>query len=138
MKRHPNTGPVGPKNTLRRPMLFAVALLLVQGAMAQSPKTNGWESSPGVVGTLVLLSIVLFVAALIITAQVGRLIKQTKEKRMAPVAEPSEEERAKREAASRYRLRGDELGGSATAFDDKAVIAPATSGTDNPMVDEKI
>ncbi|MEO8734728.1 MAG: cbb3-type cytochrome c oxidase subunit I, partial [Flavobacteriales bacterium] len=138
MKRDPNTGPVGPKDYLRRPMLVAFALLLVQGAIAQSPKTDGWESSPGVVGTLVLLSIVLFVAALIITAQVGRLIKQTKEKRAVSIAEPSEEERAKREAASRYKLRGDELGGSTAAFDDKALIARATSEPDNPLVDEKI
>jgi cytochrome c oxidase cbb3-type subunit 1 len=112
-------------------------LFLVQGAMAQSPKTDGWLMSPGVVGTMVLLSIVLFIAVLIITAKVGRLIQQTKRKH-PDHTEPTEEERARREAASRYRLRGDELGGSAAAFDDKALIAGATSGPDNPLVDEKI
>jgi cytochrome c oxidase cbb3-type subunit 1 len=106
--------------------------------MAQDPKTDGWMSSPGVVGTLVLLSIVLFVAALIITAQVGRLIKQAKEKRGMPALGPSEEERTRRNAALRYKLRGDELGGSAMAFDDKALIARATSEPDSPLVDEKI
>ncbi len=109
--------------------------------MAQSPKTDGWLTSPGVVGTMVLLGIVLFIAVLIIAAKVSRLIQQTKEKRVAAEGGGptiNAEERVKREAALQYRLRGDELGGSATAFDDKALIAGATSEPNSPLVDEKI
>ncbi len=121
-------------------LLLAWWLVAGQAAMAQSAKTDGWMTSPGVVGTLVLLSVVLFIAALIITAQVSRLIKQSKEKQ-APANGTngaSEEERTRRKAALQYKLRGDELGGSTAAFDDKALIAGATSEPDNPLVDEKI
>ncbi|MCB0758806.1 MAG: cbb3-type cytochrome c oxidase subunit I [Flavobacteriales bacterium] len=108
--------------------------------MAQSPKTEDWMLSPGVVGTLVLLGIVLFIAVLVMTAKVNRLIQQTKEKRAAKNGGSglSEEERARREAALQYKLRGDELGGSAAAFDAKALVAGATSEPGNPLVDEKI
>lgn len=128
-------------NVRLRPVLVSGALLFVQGAMAQSPKTEGWLTSPGIVGTMVLLGIVLFIAVLIIAAKVGRLIQQTQEKRATaegggPVI--SEEDLARRHAALGYKLRGDELGGSIAAFDDKALIAGATSEPNNPLVDEKI
>ncbi len=125
---------------LQRPTLVALALCIVQGTMAQSPKTEGWLSSPGVVGTMVLLGIVLFIAVLIIAAKVSRLIQQTKEKRDAAEGNPgaTDEQQARRDAALHYRLRGDELGGTTTAFDDKALIVGATSEPNNPIVDEKI
>jgi cytochrome c oxidase cbb3-type subunit 1 len=125
---------------LQRPTLVALALCIVQGTMAQSPKTEGWLSSPGVVGTMVLLGIVLFIAVLIIAAKVSRLIQQTKEKRDAAEGNPgaTDEQQARRDAALHYRLRGDELGGTTTAFDDKALIVGATSEPENPLVDEKI
>lgn len=140
MKEYLELRPSGPKNATIRGLCAAVALLFVHGAMAQSSKTEGWLTSPGVVGTLLLLGIVLFVAVLIITAKVGYLIKQSKQQQKGTVAEApaTEEERARQEAASRYRLRGDELGGTATAFDDKALVSRATSGPDNPVVEEKI
>ncbi len=141
MKRLSLSGLACPQYGVLRNGFAVVSLLFAQGAMAQSSKTEGWMLSPGVVGTLVLLGIVLFVAALIITAKVSRLIQQTKENRAAANGggpTHTEEERARREAALRYKLRGDELGGTTTAFDDKALIADATSEPNNPLVDEKI
>ncbi|MCC6402287.1 MAG: hypothetical protein IT227_16100, partial [Flavobacteriales bacterium] len=49
--------------------LIAPTPLLAQGG------TAGWLSSPGVVGTLVLLGIVLLVAALVVGAKVDRLLR---------------------------------------------------------------
>jgi cytochrome c oxidase cbb3-type subunit 1 len=140
MNPYSKTGPWYPMKNLQRPTLVALALCIVQGTMAQSPKTEGWLSSPGVVGTMVLLGIVLFIAVLIIAAKVSRLIQQTKEKRDAAEGNPgaTDEQQARRDAALHYRLRGDELGGTTTAFDDKALIVGATSEPNNPIVDEKI
>lgn len=129
-----------PQYAALRKSIAVLAVLVAHGAMAQSPKTEGWMRSPGVVGTMVLLGIVLFIAVLIMSAKVSRLIQQTKEKRTGAKGgpAPTEEERARREAALQYKLRGDELGGSTAAFDDKALIAGATSEPDSPLVDEKI
>jgi len=120
--------------------LSAMVLFVSQVVQAQAPRTEGWLSSPGIVGTMVLLAIVLFIAALIITAQVGRMLKETKDKRAARLAEAelSAEELARKKAARQYKLRGDELGGRAPAFDAKALVAKASSEPDNPLVEEKI
>ena len=84
---------------------------------------------------MVLLGLVLFVAALIITAQVGRLLREAKEKRAG--GEPQGNADGK-EVAGTYKLRGDELGGGANAVDDKALITRATSDPESPLVEEKI
>lgn len=133
-------GHEGPQLLPWRSGALGLGLLVVHCANAQGPKTDGWLSSPGVVGTIVLLAVVLFVAALIITAQVGRLLKEAKTTRDADALhqERPSEERERMEAARQFRLRGDELGGTARAFDGKALVAKATSEPDNPLVDEKI
>src|SRR5690606_21903219 len=103
---------------------LALGLLAGHGALAQRTSTEDWWTSAGVVGTMVLLGLVLFVAALIITAQVGRLLREAKEKRAG--GEPQGNADGK-EVAGTYKLRGDELGGGANAVDDKALITRATS-----------
>ncbi len=120
--------------------LLALGVFLVGNAShAQKVDTDKWATSTGVVGTLVLLGIVLFVGVLIITAQVNRMIQEAKANKQEPnEGNEDEEVKSKRAKARQYRLRGDELGGRETAFDDKALIASATSDPDNPLVDEKI
>jgi len=114
---------------------LALGLLAGHGALAQRTSTEDWWTSAGVVGTMVLLGLVLFVAALIITAQVGRLLREAKEKRAG--GEPQGNADGK-EVAGTYKLRGDELGGGANAVDDKALITRATSDPESPLVEEKI
>lgn len=124
--------------------LMALMVLAANGAMAQKAMTKtyateGWMSSPGVVGTLVLMAIVLFVAVMILTARVKSYLHRADEKRTA--GEPSRlspEEEERLAAARSYKLRGDELGGTAEAFDDKALVSSATSEPDSPLVAEKI
>ncbi|MCL4283109.1 MAG: cbb3-type cytochrome c oxidase subunit I [Flavobacteriales bacterium] len=103
--------------------------------MAQGTAPPGWWSSPGIIGTMVLLGIVLFVAALIITARVSSMIKSMNGLNSAqPEAGPDPDGGHQPE----YRLKGDELGGSAPAQDAKQLVMRATSEPGNPLVDEKI
>lgn len=121
-----------------RLLLFACAISIGAPLFAESPKTAGWTSSPGIVGTLVILGLVLFVAALIITARVSVLVKDAKLKRRGATPDAERGEHEMHQAGTGYRLRGDELGGTAEAVDSKSLISRATSEPDNPLVDEKI
>ncbi|MBS1570627.1 MAG: cbb3-type cytochrome c oxidase subunit I [Bacteroidetes bacterium] len=129
------SGPAAPTGTRWRLLLSACAVSLSAPLWAESEKTAGWLSSPGIVGTMVILGLVLFVAALIITARVSVLIKDSKRKRNLS-AEAAGNDSG--EHGQGYRLRGDELGGSAPAVDAKSLVSRATSEPDNPLVDEKI
>ncbi len=116
-------------------VLVAFATVTAHGAMAQGTAPPGWWSSPGIIGTMVLLGIVLFVAALIITARVSAMIKSMNGRNSAqPEAGPDPDGGHQPE----YRLKGDELGGSAPAQDAKQLVMRATSEPGNPLVDEKI
>ncbi|HQW40373.1 MAG TPA: hypothetical protein PK149_04370, partial [Flavobacteriales bacterium] len=117
--------------------------------MAQTTKTDGWLTSPGVLGTMLLLVVVMFVAMLIISAKVDRILKASKLRRAHAVPIPDEvlmdmapeqlsEVQHRRRTALLFKLSGDELGGTGPAFDDRALITRSTSEPENPLVDEKI
>jgi len=136
------------KLRLRRPLLGAL-LLASTGAMAQTTKTDGWLTSPGVLGTVLLLVVVMFVAMLIISAKVDRILKANKLRRAQAVPIPDDvlidmapeqlsEAQYRRRTALLFKLSGDELGGTGPAFDDRALITRSTSEPENPLVDEKI
>jgi hypothetical protein len=88
----------------------AALLAMAHSAMAQSPKTEGWAASPGVLGTAVLWTVVLLLAALILMARADHAMKMARNKRAARrnggtgTAHPAQ--------AEPFRLRGDELGGT--------------------------
>ena len=132
-----------------RGTVLVAALMVAQQALAQPTKTDGWITSPGVLGTLALIGVVMFIAMLIISAKVDRILKTTKERKQRALRIPDDELRAldpatltpeqqQRLDALRFKLKGHELGGTEPAFDDKALITRSTSEPDNPLVDEKI
>jgi cytochrome c oxidase cbb3-type subunit 1 len=90
-----------------------IGLFLPGASYAQSTQaTANWISSPGVVGTLVLLGIVLMVAALVVGARVDRMLKDLRR------ANDPQKERP-------------------TLPDHRGLISDATSDPDIPLVDEK-
>lgn len=134
---------------LMRGAFALCGLFIAQATFAETGKTEGWMTSPGVLGTLLLIGVVMFVAVLIISARVDSILKATKEKRMRAIRIPDEElltmdptiltpEQLQRKEALHFKLKGDELGGTVPAFDDRALITRSTSEPDNPLVDEKI
>lgn len=146
MNPYPKFGQFGP---LFRMTFTLCGLLIAQATFAGTGKTEGWMTSPGVLGTLLLIGVIMFVAVLIISARVDSILKATKEKRMRAIRIPDEElltmdptiltpEQLQRKEALHFKLKGDELGGTIPAFDDRALITRSTSEPNNPLVDEKI
>lgn len=133
MRSKPDAGRSGPLRGAGRLTLAVLATTFHIGAMAQNPKTEGWANSPGVLGTVVLWALVLLVAALILTAKADWALKQAKRKRAAKNTAGGSPPHGEG-----FVLRGDELGGSAAAKDEKSLVARATSEPDNPLVEEKI
>lgn len=149
MKMYTYFGYSYPQQGTRSSFLVAGILLTAKDALAQTAKTEGWLTSPGVIGTLGLLLVVMFIAMIILSAKLDRILKQNKLKKanrnsipdhvlLALDVDELTSEQAQRQAALRFKLQGDELGGNALAFDDRALISGSTSEPDNPLVDEKI
>lgn len=122
----PRSGPLLSVPSPLRRLLLVLSLLALHGAaFAGSPKTEGWSTSPGVLGTVSLLALVLLVAGVILSAKADWAIKQAKSARGAKNGTPAPATGASGDAAR-------------STFDDHALIVDATSEPDNPLVDEKI
>ena len=135
---------------LKRLTLFLL-LISPMSAMAQAESidTENWWASPGVIGTLVLVALVMVIAILIIVARLNSYINGLNErKRIRQRLEFSEELAnldqseidailEKRKEALKYKLSGKELGGDGTANDEKGLIRKVTNEPDNPLADEK-
>ena len=136
--------------TLKRLLLF-LFLISPMRVMAQTESidTENWWTSPGVVGTLVLVALVLVVAIMITVARLNNYISGLNErKRIRQRLEFSEELAnleqdgidhilEKRKQALKYKLSGTELGSDGAVVDEKGLIRKVTNEPDNPIVDEK-
>lgn len=121
------------------------------GLMAQTDSngTGNWWASPGVVGTLVLIAIILVIAILIIIARLNGYINRMNEKRRLKQKLDFSEELTsldqdeidrildRRKQALKYKLSGTELGSADEAVDLKGLIQKVSNEPDNPIVDEK-
>lgn len=132
-------------------IMLAIAMFTDDPVMAQS--AYGAETSllgqPGVTITLVLIMIPLFVAALILIAQVNRVIahhhKRRKERQAAQLAdylmslddEEIDTTLLKRKAALDYELSNTELGGTEHVEDVKGVLQNVSNRTDVHFVATK-
>ncbi|MFT3884034.1 MAG: cbb3-type cytochrome c oxidase subunit I [Flavobacteriales bacterium] len=97
--------------------------------MLLTSSSNGIFSQPGIIGTLVLIGIVLFVAVLVISARVQRMIAFLRRER---------DPRLRRTVRdNNFQLRGDELGGTQASDDPRGLVERAVMEPDIPLVDEK-
>lgn len=116
---------------------------------AQAQNTENWITSPGVIGTIGLVILVLAVAVTIVSARTSSYLKQAQEKqRNKQKLEFSEdlinldedeldEILERRQKALKHRLKGDELGSSLKGSDEKGLISRLTHKPSYPLVDEK-
>jgi len=133
-------------------LIFASLLILspsVLLAQSDAIDTETWWTSPGVVGTLVLVSLIMVVAILIMIIRLNGYITGLNErKRLRQRLEFSEEltnlEQGeidhileKRKQSLSYKLKGTELGSDYEASDGKGLIQAVTNEPDNPIADEK-
>ena len=111
--------------------------------------TDNWITSPGIIGTLILITIVLVVAIIILLARFNSYLSALKEKRSKEQQTAFSEEiiglnedeideiLIRRKEGLNYKLSGKELGSEYTAIDEKGRIEQVTNNPDSPFFDEK-
>jgi len=138
---------------IRLPMLIGViCLLTAQNVFAQSnanPDTTRWYASAGIIGTLVLMTIVILIGILILAARFSNLLNHADKKREENRKLALRDELAglneddiddileKRKAALTYKLKGTELGSDTVATDSRGMIVNVATDPTSPYVDEK-
>lgn len=122
-------------------------LLLAQPT--PNPNTENWFTSPGIIGTFLLVIIVVFIAVFVMSVRVSsyletlrqRKIDQNKikfsEELMGLDSDEIEAILKNRKSALEFRLKGDELGSDKEASDDKGIVSKVTNDPKNPLADEK-
>jgi cytochrome c oxidase cbb3-type subunit 1 len=131
-------------------LAFTLTLTLTgQLAVAQEVNTENWVTSPGIIGTIVLVTLVLALAVIILLSRISGYLRMVKKQedvnsRLAFKKELLELEGTeidelleKRRAALAFKVKGTELGGEETASDDRGLIQQVESEPDNPLFDEK-
>ncbi|HTO15288.1 MAG TPA: cbb3-type cytochrome c oxidase subunit I [Edaphocola sp.] len=140
------------KNVLNKKLLVLPTLFLSTAAMAQAepnPNLDNWQYSPGVIGTIILICIVLLIAIFILYFRVTEFIEKVrnkdKVKRKLKLSEELvhldskeiDEILEKRKGAVDFKLRGDELGSDIKVIDIRGVVTDISHDPDRPLVDEK-
>ncbi len=126
--------------------LFIPTSLLTQ---ANTIDTENWLSSPGIIGTLILIVIVIVVGIVILMARLNSFLGRQKNKQQQAETWQLNEQLAnlnqgeidaileKRKKALSYHLEGGELGSDDVVSDDKGLIHKVTHKPENPIADEK-
>lgn len=125
-------------------------MLAIQSrAQTETVNTENWMLSPGIIGTLVLVIIVLAVAAVIMIARVNAYMDALKQKQLkkqhlafreelVAMDDPEiDEVLESRKQAHQYRLKGDELGSRKDAKDEKGLVQSIRNDPENPFFEEK-
>ncbi len=130
--------------------MLLVFLPVISTAQNQAMDTSDWETSPGIIGTLILVLIVASVAVIIMSVKISAYAESMKKKQIRKRNKAFDEELIgltdseideileKRKAALTYRLPEKKLSGNEKAFDDKGLIQKVTHHPENPLFDEKV
>ncbi|MDI1322756.1 MAG: cbb3-type cytochrome c oxidase subunit I [Algoriphagus sp.] len=136
----------------RTPLIIFLLCLLVSEAQAQTvpnPDIGQWWSSPGIIGTALLIALVSFVAILIIGSRLSAFIQHLQNKSDTGTKESIKSELVnwddedldwlleKRKAAKNFHLSGTELSGQILSDDSRGLISNVTHDPENPLVNEK-
>lgn len=129
-------------------LLFSVILPNILNAQ-EKITTDNWLSSPGIIGTFVLIAIVMIIAIVILFVKLNGYIDAMKRRQIDTHKMAFDDELIalddadidaileKRRAALKYKLKGNELSGNALASDDKGLIQRIENDPNNAYFDEK-
>ncbi|MGY6742773.1 MAG: cbb3-type cytochrome c oxidase subunit I [Cecembia sp.] len=129
-------------------VLGQVKAFMLQFIILNSSRDQLW-SSPGVIGTLFLIAIVLFIAVVIVVFRLSsffdRLQKRSERSTQRELKQQIinledadvDDILESRKAARRNQLKGDELGSRGEIRDEKGLVDYLTEDPENPIVDEK-
>ncbi|PVW15841.1 cbb3-type cytochrome c oxidase subunit I [Marixanthomonas spongiae] len=131
-------------------LLWLLLVAVPNFAIAQEAiTTENWLSSPGIIGTFVLVAIVMIIAVIILFIKLNGYIDTIKRRQIDKnkmafddelVAMEEEDIDAileKRKAALKYKLKGDELSGENKAVDEKGLLQRVENDPANAYFDEK-
>lgn len=133
-------------------LLLTISILFFEAIQAQvekNPSTDNWLTSPGIIGTVFLIIIVVLIGVFIMSAKLNKLANDLKQKNIDKKKLEFSEELidldekeideilVQRKKALKYQLSGDELGSNREARDQKGLISQVSSDPKNPIVDEK-
>lgn len=130
-------------------ILMLLAMLPTALSAQEKITTDNWLSSPGIIGTFVLIAIVMIIAIIILFIKLNGYIDSLKnrqsEKNKAALHDEfyGMDDQAidrileRRKAALKYRLQGDELAGDSEAEDDKGLLQRVEKDPSNAFFDEK-
>lgn len=111
--------------------------------------TDNWLSSPGIIGTFILIAIVMIIAIIILFIKLNDYIDTMKRRQLDKNRMTFDDELVamegghidavleKRKAALTYKLKGNELSGDNTALDEKGLIQRVEKDPNNAFFDEK-
>ena len=128
---------------------LTILSMKVQAQTVPNPNIDQWWSSPGIIGTALLIAIIAFVALLIIGSRLSAFIqrlqshsnRKEKEEIKSDLINWEEEDLdwilERRKAAKRYKLSGTEHSGTSSSEDQRGLVAKVTKDPENPIVDEK-
>jgi len=130
-------------------LMMGLAYMPLSAQPTPNPSTDDWLTSPGIIGTLVLVALVLMIAIMIVAKRASSIMsffqrkneKVTVQKRREELYQLEEDEidevLEERKAAKSYKLTGDELYQGGKAVDRKGIVSSYTHDPQNPLVDEK-
>jgi cytochrome c oxidase cbb3-type subunit 1 len=130
-------------------LIMSFVCLPLSAQPTPNPSTENWLASPGIIGTLVLVALVLMIAILIVVKRASSIMgffqrkneKITIQKRREELYQLEEDEidevLEERKAAKSYKLTGEELYQGGKAVDRKGIVSSYTHDPQNPLVDEK-
>jgi len=129
-------------------LLFSVILPNILNAQ-EKITTDNWLSSPGIIGTFVLIAIVMIIAIVILFVKLNGYIDAMKRRQINTQKLAFDDELIaldgadidaileQRKAALKYKLGGNELSGNVLASDDKGLIQRIENDPNNAYFDEK-
>lgn len=131
-------------------LLFIFALIpSIINAQDKSVSTESWMTSPGILGTIILITIVMVVAIVIFLIRMNSYLDSIKKKQEVKSRTAFDDEMVamqedqidtileKRKAALNYKLKGTELSGDNEVYDRKGLIQKITNDPNNAFFDEK-
>lgn len=126
-----------------------LAPLAMAAQTGEKVSSEGWLSSPGVIGTIVLVGIVALVAVIIVFYRIDAFVVhlRTKDEKRDELAfqkklysmdrREIDEILTARRKALEFRLEGAELGSTLEAYDAKGMVSDVSHDPDNPFFEEK-
>ena len=133
---------------MKRTVIQSILLLIpfVGSAQFKSISADNWSSSPGVIGTLILILIVALLAVIIMSAKISAYAESMKAKQLLKRDKAFDKEiinledgdidriLEKRKAALKYQLTDNELTGDNKASDDRGLVYKATNHPENEIL----